>query len=78
MIFYDYSADVPEETLCAFVSKQELGHFVTVSADGRRVVLVATLDNLQKGAATQALQNVNLALHLPEVAGVSDSKGLAR
>jgi transcriptional regulator len=35
MIFYDYSADVPEETLRAFVRKQELGHFVTVSADGQ-------------------------------------------
>jgi len=35
MIFYDYYADVPEETLRAFVSKQELGHFVTVSADGQ-------------------------------------------
>ncbi len=35
MIFYDYYADVPEDTLRAFVSKQELGHFVTVSADGQ-------------------------------------------
>ena len=35
MIFYDYYADVPEETLREFVSKQELGHFVTVSAEGQ-------------------------------------------
>ena len=35
MIFYDYYADVPEGTLRAFVSKQELGHFVTVSAEGQ-------------------------------------------
>ena len=35
MIFYDYSADVPEDTLREFVSKQELGHFVTVSAEGQ-------------------------------------------
>jgi hypothetical protein len=35
MIFYDYYADVPEETLRAFVSQQELGHFVTVGADGQ-------------------------------------------
>jgi len=35
MIFYDYYADVPENTLREFVSKQELGHFVTVSADGQ-------------------------------------------
>src|SRR3954470_7416356 len=35
MIFYDYYADVPEDTLRDFVSKQELGHFVTVGADGQ-------------------------------------------
>jgi predicted FMN-binding regulatory protein PaiB len=35
MIFYDYYADVPETTLGEFVSKQELGRFVTVSADGQ-------------------------------------------
>jgi len=35
MIFYDYYADIPEDTLRAFVSKQELGHFVTVGADGQ-------------------------------------------
>jgi transcriptional regulator len=35
MIFYDYYADVPEPTLRDFVRKQELGHFVTVGADGQ-------------------------------------------
>jgi predicted FMN-binding regulatory protein PaiB len=35
MIFYDYYADVPEEALRAFVSNQELGHFVTVAASGQ-------------------------------------------
>jgi predicted FMN-binding regulatory protein PaiB len=35
MIFYDYYADVPEETLRAFVKQQQLGHFVTVGADGQ-------------------------------------------
>ena len=43
---------------------------LTVAADGRRAVLVATLDNLLKGAATQALQNLNLALGLPETMGI--------
>ncbi len=37
----------------------------TVS-DGRRAVVVVTLDNLLKGAASQAVQNLNLALGLPE------------
>jgi N-acetyl-gamma-glutamyl-phosphate reductase len=47
----------------------EVGGF-TLSADGRRLVLVCTLDNLLKGAATQALQNLNLAFGLPETMGI--------
>ncbi len=37
---------------------------------GTRVALVVTLDNLLKGAATQAVQNMNLALGLDETAGI--------
>jgi N-acetyl-gamma-glutamyl-phosphate reductase len=48
----------------------ELGGFA-VSGDGRRVVVVATLDNLLKGAATQALQNLNLAFGLNELEGIA-------
>jgi len=33
-------------------------------------VVVATEDNLLKGAATQALQNLNLAFGLPELTGI--------
>ena len=47
----------------------ELGGF-TLSGDGKRLVLVATEDNLLKGAATQALQNLNLAFGLDEFAGI--------
>jgi len=47
----------------------EIGGF-TVSADGHRLVVVATLDNLLKGAATQALQNLNLAFGHPEAQGI--------
>lgn len=47
----------------------EVGGF-TLSADGRRLVVVSTLDNLLKGAATQALQNLNLAFGLPETLGI--------
>lgn len=47
----------------------EVGGF-TLSEDGRRLVVVATEDNLLKGAATQALQNLNLAFGLPETAGI--------
>ena len=34
MMFYDYYADVPEDTLRAFVTAQELGRLLTVSGDG--------------------------------------------
>ncbi len=47
----------------------EVGGF-TLSEDGRRLVVVATEDNLLKGAATQALQNLNLAFGLGEFTGV--------
>lgn len=47
----------------------EIGGF-TLSEDGRRLVVVATLDNLLKGAATQAMQNLNLAFGFSEEAGI--------
>lgn len=37
--------------------------------DGRSAVIVSTLDNLLKGAAVQAMQNLTLALGLPEERG---------
>ncbi|GAB3304724.1 N-acetyl-gamma-glutamyl-phosphate reductase [Luteimonas notoginsengisoli] len=47
----------------------EVGGF-TLSEDGRRLVVVSTLDNLLKGAATQAMQNLNLAFGFPETEGI--------
>lgn len=47
----------------------EIGGF-TLSGDGRRLVVVATEDNLLKGAATQALQNLNAAFGLPGMLGI--------
>jgi len=47
---------------------------LTLSEDGRRAVIVATLDNLLKGAATQAMQNLNLALGEPEFEGICDER----
>lgn len=47
----------------------EIGGF-SLSEDGRRLVVVATLDNLLKGAATQAVQNLNIAFGLAETAGI--------
>lgn len=47
----------------------EVGGFA-MSDDGKRVVLVATLDNLLKGAATQAMQNINRAIGVDEYASI--------
>lgn len=52
----------------------EVGGFA-LSDDGRRLVVVATLDNLLKGAATQALQNLNLAFGLEDTAGIPLATG---
>ena len=48
----------------------EIGGFA-VSADGKRVVVVATLDNLLKGAATQAMQNINRVIGVDEYTAIS-------
>jgi N-acetyl-gamma-glutamyl-phosphate reductase/acetylglutamate kinase len=50
-------------------------HFVRIGgfgvhSSGKRVVIVASIDNLLKGAATQALQNMNLALGYNEYEGI--------
>lgn len=47
----------------------EVGGF-TLSNDGKRVVVVATLDNLLKGAATQAMQNINRVLGFNEITSI--------
>ncbi|RZZ86958.1 N-acetyl-gamma-glutamyl-phosphate reductase [Pseudoxanthomonas winnipegensis] len=47
----------------------QIGGF-TLAPGGKRVVVVSTLDNLLKGAATQAMQNLNLALGLPELTSI--------
>ncbi|RHZ63272.1 hypothetical protein Glove_330g67 [Diversispora epigaea] len=51
-------------------------HFVKIGgfgvhSSGKSVVIIATIDNLLKGAATQALQNMNLALGYEEYEGIS-------
>ncbi|MGB8633825.1 MAG: N-acetyl-gamma-glutamyl-phosphate reductase [Rhodanobacteraceae bacterium] len=63
------SGDAPWVSRIAGRQHAEIGGFA-VSADGRRVVLVATLDNLLKGAATQAVQNINRVLGMAELDGI--------
>lgn len=61
--------EAPWVSRIADMHHAELGGF-TLSQDGRRLVVVATADNLLKGAATQALQNLNLAFGLAEHSGI--------
>ena len=61
--------DAPWVSAIAGRQHVELGGF-TLADGGRRLVVVATEDNLLKGAATQALQNLNLAFGLDEFAGI--------
>lgn len=70
---YEGEPLVAVETEAPLVRDAANRHGVTVggfATAGTRAVLVATLDNLLKGAATQALQNLNLALGLDELAGL--------
>lgn len=48
---------------------------LSTDATGERGVVVAVLDNLLKGAASQAVQNLNLALGLPEREGLEPWPG---
>ncbi len=48
---------------------------LAVAADGETVVVIAAIDNLVKGAAGQAVQNLNLILGWPETAGLESLRG---
>jgi N-acetyl-gamma-glutamyl-phosphate reductase common form len=63
------SDEAPWVSCVAGRHEVDVGGF-TLSDDGRRLVVVATEDNLLKGAATQALQNLNLAFGLPELTAI--------
>jgi len=64
------SEAIPEVRTVRGTPDCHLGGFTVDGRDPRRVTLVATLDNLLKGAASQALQNLNLALGLDESMGL--------
>lgn len=65
----EVASDAPWVSAIAGGHGAQVGGF-TVADAGMRLVVVATLDNLLKGAATQALQNLNLAFGYDEYAGI--------
>ena len=52
-----------------------VGGFAVSEAHPRRLSLVSVLDNLLKGAATQAVQNLNLSFGLDAMAGLNADPG---
>jgi N-acetyl-gamma-glutamyl-phosphate reductase len=63
-------------TTAATVGSNAVHLQAAADAHARRVVVVAALDNLGKGAAGQAVQAANLMLGLPETAGLT-TQGVA-
>ena len=52
-----------------------LGGFAVSENNPCRISLVSVLDNLRKGAATQAVQNLNLAFGLDAMTGLDARPG---
>lgn len=63
-------AEIPEIRDVAATPNLAIGGFAVDARDSLRVTFVVVLDNLLKGAASQALQNINLALGLDELTGI--------
>ena len=64
------TTEVPEIRMVQRTPDVCIGGFSVDERDPRRISLVAALDNLCKGAATQAMQNLNLALDFDENLGL--------
>jgi N-acetyl-gamma-glutamyl-phosphate reductase len=69
------SAEIPEIREIAGQPGLKIGGFACDPRQPYRVTFVVVLDNLLKGAASQAMQNINLSLGLDELAGIVDSSG---
>ena len=61
--------DIPSVKAISGTHGVDIGGFA-VHSSGKRVVICATIDNLLKGAATQCLQNMNLAMGFAEFEGI--------
>ena len=62
--------DIPEVTEVRSTHGVIIGGFAVSRLNPARLAFVCVLDNLLKGAATQAIQNINLAFGLPALAGL--------
>jgi N-acetyl-gamma-glutamyl-phosphate reductase len=62
------ASTLPQIQYCLHTNYCDLGF--SLAPDGRRLIVVSCLDNLQKGAAGQAIQNMNLMYGWPEQEGL--------
>lgn len=67
--FVQTSVDIPEIRHIRDTPYCHIGG-IKLNANQQRVVLVSVLDNLLKGAASQAIQNLNLVCGFPEYQGL--------
>jgi N-acetyl-gamma-glutamyl-phosphate reductase len=77
--FDDFYADAPMVRVRRSPALPQIQHIVRTSfcdlgfqlaPDGQRLVIVSCLDNLLKGAASQAIQNMNLMAGFPQSEGL--------
>ncbi|KAI0904533.1 hypothetical protein F4823DRAFT_614580 [Ustulina deusta] len=61
--------EVPQVKSIQTLHGCEIGGFA-IDSSGKRVVVCSSIDNLNKGASTQCLQNMNLALGYAEFEGI--------
>jgi N-acetyl-gamma-glutamyl-phosphate reductase len=64
-----YSKTLPQIQYVVHTNYADIGF--QLDSSGRRAVIVSCLDNLLKGAAGQAVQNMNIALGWPESEGLA-------
>lgn len=67
-------ADIPEIRSLSPRTGLRIGGFSVDPRDAHRASFVVVLDNLLKGAASQALQNINLALGMDELLGIEGDR----
>lgn len=64
------SSEIPEVVMVRDTPNAAIGGFAVAAHDPCQLAVVCVLDNLAKGAASQAMQNLNLALGLGEHTGL--------
>lgn len=69
------SDEIPEISSVTETPNALIGGFTVDERDGRHICLVACIDNLLKGAASQAMQNINLMLNFDEFSGIVKARG---